>query len=118
MFQKLKKADLINYEKYGAVTLTAKGKSIAKKTKKKHDILRKFLLILGIDEKTADMDACKIEHIVNPQTMDRLTKFVEFVNKKKDTPRWLDHFNYYYETGNYVECQPSTKNKCPVHGKK
>ena len=118
MFQKLHKAGYINYEKYSAATLTKKGKNIALKTKKKHKTLKKFLLILGVDEKIADMDACKIEHIVNPQTMDRLTKFVEFVHMKEDTPRWLDHFNYYYETGKYVECQPSTQKYCPVHKNK
>jgi DtxR family Mn-dependent transcriptional regulator len=118
MFQKLKQKEYINYEKYSAVTLTSKGKTIAKKTKKKHDTLRKFLLILGVDEKNADMDACKIEHIVTPETMDRLTKFVEFVHKKSDTPRWLDHFNYYYETGEIVECTPRDASNCPVHGNK
>ncbi|MBN2065744.1 MAG: metal-dependent transcriptional regulator [Candidatus Thermoplasmatota archaeon] len=115
MVQKLHKAGYINYEKYSGITLTAEGKKIAQKTKKKHETLKKFLHILGVDEKIAEMDACRIEHIVNSQTMDRLTKFVEFVNKNKDTPRWLDHFNYYYDTGKYIQCQPQTEKQCPVH---
>jgi DtxR family Mn-dependent transcriptional regulator len=48
MFQKLKKMGYINYEKYGAVTLTSKGRSIAKKTKKKHETLYDFLKIIGV----------------------------------------------------------------------
>ena len=118
MFQKLSKAGYINYEKYSGVTLTAKGKTIAKKTRKKHNTLKEFLLILGVNEKIADADACRIEHIVNPETMNRLTKFVEFVQRFKEGPRWLDHFKYFYETGKYVECTPRTASNCPVHGNK
>jgi len=116
MFQKLTKAGYINYEKYGGVTLTPKGRKIAKETKKKHDMLFHFLMILGINEKIADEDACKIEHDLNPKTLDRLTKFVEFIEKKEETPRWLEHFNYFFESGDYIECNPSTDDKCPVHG--
>jgi len=116
MFQKLGETGYINYEKYGGVTLTQKGKSVAKKTKEKHDTLTKFLLILGIDGKIADEDACKIEHIVNPETMDRLRKFIEFVNRPDEGPRWLDHFKHYFETGEYIECTPTTQRDCPVHG--
>jgi DtxR family Mn-dependent transcriptional regulator len=117
MFQKLNKAGYINYEKYGGVTLTAKGKKIAKDTKRKHLMLYDFLLILGVENTIADEDACRIEHVLNPETLDRLTKFVEFIRRKEETPRWLDHFNYYFETGKYIECNPQNKEKCPVHGK-
>ncbi len=115
MFQKLGAAGYINYEKYSGVTLTSKGKNIAKKTRKKHDTLKKFLLIIGVDEKIANEDACKIEHIVNPKTMDRLTKFVEFVKRFEDSPKWLDHFKHFYETGEYIECTQKNSSASPVH---
>ena len=103
MFQKLSETGYINYEKYSGVTLTPKGKKIAKKTRKKHDTLKIFLLILGIDKKIANEDACRIEHVVNSETMDRLTKFVDFVQHFEERPKWLDHFKHFYETGKYVE---------------
>lgn len=115
MFQKLGDAGYINYEKYSGVTLTSKGRNIAKKTRKKHDTLKKFLLIIGVDEKIANEDACKIEHIVNPKTMDRLTKFVEFVKRFGDSPKWLEHFKHFYETGEYVECTQKNSSTSPVH---
>jgi len=118
IFQKLSNEGYINYEKYSGVTLTEKGKKIAINTKKKHSILKNFIMILGVDEKIADEDACKIEHIVNPETMARLTKFVEFVNNSKERARWLEHFDYFYETGEYIRCAPKGSTSCPVHGHK
>ncbi|RLI64105.1 MAG: metal-dependent transcriptional regulator [Candidatus Asgardarchaeum californiense] len=118
IFQKLSSEGYINYERYGGASLTKKGKKIAIATKKKHDMLKEFFLILGVDEKVADGDACRIEHVMDSKTVDRLTRFVEFVHREKEGPRWLDHFKYFYETGNYVECNPSNEKNCPVHGKK
>ena len=115
MFKKLSDEKLVNYEKYSGVTLTSRGKKIAIETRDKHNTIREFLLILGIDEDIADEDACRIEHAVNPETMARLTNFVSFVKQTKDSPRWLDHFNYYHDTGKFIECTPSTSKKCPVH---
>ncbi len=118
VFQKLSDEGYVNYEKYSGVTLTGKGKKIAITTKKKHDMLKEFLLILGVNEKVADKDACRIEHVMVPETADRLTKFVEFVHRKKEGTRWVGHFKYFYETGQYVECNPSNAEECPVHGRK
>jgi DtxR family Mn-dependent transcriptional regulator len=101
MFQKLQNSGYINYEKYSGVTLTDKGKKIALKTAKKHETLRQFLQILGVPKDIANEDACRIEHVVNKETMSRLKKFVEFVDQVKGDPRWLEHFKQYYETGNY-----------------
>ena len=118
IFQKLSDEDYINYEKYSGVSLTLKGKKIAIETKRKHDTLKKFLMILGITEKTADEDACKIEHIVTPETMKRLTKFVEFVQKFKEGPRWLDNFEHFYKTGKYFECTPGNSKNRSVNEKR
>ena len=101
-FQKLHQEGYITYKKYSGVKLTKKGKVIGMATKKRHDTLKNFLTILGINETCAEQDACRIEHVVTPQTMDRLTKFVEFVRHTEKSPQWLDRFKQYYETGRYV----------------
>jgi len=108
MFSKLSEKGYVNYEKYGGVTLTEKGEEIATRLSKKHEVLREFLIILGIDEEVADEDACEIEHVVKQETMDRLTKFVEFVKSHKD-PLWLERFKEYYETGELPECPRTIK---------
>jgi Mn-dependent DtxR family transcriptional regulator len=115
IFQKLNDEGYINYEKYNGVTLTGKGRKIGVDTKKKHDTLKHFLIILGVDEKIADEDACKIEHNVNKKTMDKLRKFVEFAKLEDGCTRWLDHFRYFEETGKHVTCSPRNVKKCPLH---
>lgn len=117
MFQKLTKMGYINYEKYGGVTLTPEGEQIAKNTMEKHNTIRDFLLIIGIDVETANNDACRIEHILAPETFDRLTKFVEFLHLNTDLSLCLDHFNHYCSTGENIILNESKK-ECPVHGKR
>ncbi|MDQ1251268.1 MAG: DtxR family transcriptional regulator, Mn-dependent transcriptional regulator [Euryarchaeota archaeon] len=116
MFQKLDKEGYINYEKYGGATLTKKGTEIAKKTREKYSMLKDFLMNLGLDEKTAEEDACKIEHILNPKTAQTLEKFIEFTNKEDESQIWIEHFRYFVKTGKYVHCCPEDREKCPVHG--
>lgn len=118
IFQKLSDEDYINYEKYTGVTLTEKGRKIAMNTKKKHDTLKSFLILLGVDEEIADEDACKIEHHVNPETMRKLRKFVKFAKLDDGCTRWLDHFKYFDETGRYIVCTPKDQEICPIHSKK
>lgn len=115
MFQKLKKTGFINYEKYRGVTLTKKGLDVAKRTKKRHETLREFLCILGVPESIANEDACRIEHVIHPETMQRLTKFVSFVQDFKGRSHWLNHFNHYYTAGKHFKCKTIEKEKGNKH---
>ena len=110
MFQKLDRSGYVNYEKYGGVTLTPEGLRIAIQITTRHRTLLDFLEILGIPSDIASEDACRIEHTVHPETMERLTSFVEFVQSGPDIPRWLDHFREFRETGRVVNCS-----ECETH---
>ncbi len=105
MFQKLDDKGYINYKKYSGVTLTEKGEDKAVELSEKHEVLRDFFVILGVDEDIADEDACNIEHVVRPETMDRLTQFVDFIESHEELP-WLDRFKEYYETGDLERHTP------------
>jgi DtxR family Mn-dependent transcriptional regulator len=115
IFQKLSDEGYINYKKYFGVALTSKGRQIAISTKQRHDTLRQFLVLLGVNDEIADEDACKIEHNVNAETMQKLTKFVEFAQLEDGCSRWLDHFKYFEQTGKYIKCSPKNEDQCPVH---
>ena len=53
----------------GYLTLTAKGEAEAAKVYGRHQVLTRFLGSLGVSAKTAEEDACRIEHILSEETM-------------------------------------------------
>jgi DtxR family Mn-dependent transcriptional regulator len=73
----LTKSGLIEHEKYGRVRLTKKGGAIAKDVKKKHAVISAFLRnILGVSADAAEIDACKIEHVISKETFQNLTDYL------------------------------------------
>lgn len=62
---------------YRPITLTAAGKRLAREAKHRHDLVRAFLIAIGVDERTADVDAEGIEHHVSPKTLKAFESFLE-----------------------------------------
>ncbi|MEO2116958.1 MAG: metal-dependent transcriptional regulator [Methanocaldococcus sp.] len=78
MAKKLQELGYVNYEPYIGITLTEKGKNRAKKVWDKHETLKTFLIeFLGLDEKTASEEACKLEHAISEKTLKKLKDFME-----------------------------------------
>lgn len=68
---------LVNYERYSFVTLTEEGRKIAEEITSRHLIIYDFLTrVLLVDMEIAELDACRIEHAVSPQTMTKLKIFL------------------------------------------
>lgn len=66
----LKNGGYINQKPYGTITLTEKGTETAKSIRRRHNLIRYYLIhILEIDEITAEEDACKMEHIISESTL-------------------------------------------------
>ncbi len=105
MLEKLSKRGLIKHEKYGAILLTSRGRKVAKEISSRHKTLISFLELLGVDRKTAEIDACKMEHVVNRRTMNRLRKLVEFVQEAPEEPEWLKHYEHFVKTGKHLKCK-------------
>ncbi len=104
----LSKKELIIHEKYGYVEVTPEGEKLAQGVQGRHDMLFKFLTeILKIDSKVATEDACKMEHSISPQTFQKLTRFIEFIETCPgyDRPDWLKSFDLYYKTGKRLKCK-------------
>ena len=68
----LRENGYIEMDRDGLITLTDRGMAIAAKMLDRHHTLTKFLIALGVDEKTAEEDACKIEHDISQQTYDAI----------------------------------------------
>ena len=73
----LKKLELVVQEPYAAIELTVKGRRVAKLVLNRHTLLRSFLMKLGVSRKTADKDACLMEHILSAETLDKIRIYTE-----------------------------------------
>lgn len=74
----LSKAGLVDYEKYGRIELSESGRRKANSVQKRHDLLVLFLTkILKVDPETAAKDACRMEHVISPQTHAKLVCFMQ-----------------------------------------
>ena len=97
--KKLADRDIISYEPYTDIKLNKKGLEIAEDVIHKHEILKNFLHILGVDVNTADEDACSMEHVLDGSTIKKLKKFAEFTEIWPYADEFLDSFRYYEKNG-------------------
>ena len=72
----LKKLDMVDQEPYGDIELTAKGKRVAMQVLCRHTLLKEFLEKIGVSARTADKDACLMEHILSAESIDKIRDFV------------------------------------------
>ncbi|QEG23746.1 manganese-binding transcriptional regulator MntR [Mariniblastus fucicola] len=74
---RLQKDGLLETAPYKPITLTSKGQKLAERVKKRHEIVLQFLLALGVDKKTAQIDSEGIEHHVSEKTLAAMKKFLK-----------------------------------------
>ncbi|HID25215.1 MAG TPA: metal-dependent transcriptional regulator [Thermoplasmata archaeon] len=117
MLQKLCNEDYISYKRYRGVVLTKKGLGIAEELQHRHTALRDFLVALGLDKDTADKDACTIEHVATPDTIQLLVKFVDFLQHCDEKPFWLNLFHEYLGTGEFKPCPSEVQEICRKYRK-
>ncbi|TVQ26201.1 MAG: metal-dependent transcriptional regulator [Spirochaetaceae bacterium] len=93
----LRDRELINYSPYDIVTLTETGEEVARDVVRKYATLRDFFVkVLGMDEQSAEEDACHMEHRVSPQLFERLTRFVEYYETcPMEKVSWNDDVGYF-----------------------
>lgn len=70
--------EYIKIESDGSISLTEKGEKIAESVYERHQVIASALIALGVDEKTAYEDSCKIEHDISEITFEKIK---EFLNK-------------------------------------
>ncbi len=63
---------------YGDIIITPQGESYAANVLRRHKLIKQFLIdTLGVDEKTAENDACQMEHVMSSSTIDKLYDYLE-----------------------------------------
>ena len=73
----LRKGEYISVGKDGGITLTPSGLEIAQKIYARHTLLTKLLMHIGVSEKTAAEDACKLEHAISDESFEALKKYAD-----------------------------------------
>ena len=70
--------DYIIYEGRKGIKITQKGIKQAKKITKKHEILMNFFIkVLDVDIALADKNACKIEHVIDDEVIEKIAKYTK-----------------------------------------
>ena len=80
--KRLRENGYITMDKEGLITLTDKGLAIAEHMYERHRLLTQFFMRLGIDEKIARADACKIEHDLSDETFQAIKNHADIMTKE------------------------------------
>lgn len=73
----LRNSGHIKMDANGFITLTDSGYEIASTIYERHTLLSQALMHLGVDEKTAVQDACRIEHVISPESFQAIKEHLK-----------------------------------------
>lgn len=74
--KKLRENDFIRMDSDGFITLTESGMEIASRMYERHRLLSDWLVYLGVSRETAVEDACRIEHVINQESFEKIRAHV------------------------------------------
>ena len=73
----LKNGGYITMDKDNLISLTESGMEIAQKIFDRHTLIANLLIRLGVSEKTAAEDACKLEHSISDESFEAIRRYME-----------------------------------------
>lgn len=74
--KKLRESGYISMSPDGLITLNESGLEIAKQVYSRHKVITKLFVLMGVSEEVAAEDACRVEHDLSPETVERIRDFV------------------------------------------
>jgi len=80
--RKLCREGFIDYRSGGEIKLTDKGLEVAREMQRRHQLIKEFLILLGVSPSIAEEDACYIEHGVHEETLKRITEFIKKIKRR------------------------------------
>lgn len=75
--RRLQRDNLVTAERYRSIFLTEDGRRLAEHSRKRHELVRDFLIALGVGADVADSDAEGIEHHVSKETLKAFRRFLK-----------------------------------------
>ena len=73
----LREKENITVTKEGYIYLTESGRAIAEMIYERHEFLTNWLTSLGVDEQIAAEDACRIEHVISPESFEAIKSHIK-----------------------------------------
>ncbi|OKY76765.1 MAG: DtxR family transcriptional regulator [Desulfobulbaceae bacterium DB1] len=115
-FRALAQKKLINYAPYEVITLTTTGQEMSADIIHRHQALKNFFIkVLDVDEKLADIGACKIEHAAPREIIDRMISFVQFLEQcPRGGTDWIESFSLFCRDGKISDDCRNCITKCLV----
>lgn len=83
----LRQKNLITVADNGDIRLTEEGHKIADKIYERHQLISSWLMMLGVQEKTALHDACRIEHIISEESFQALKRAVHELREQQESAK-------------------------------
>lgn len=80
----LRENGYISMDRDGYITLEEPGLRIAETIYARHTFLTGFLVCLGVSPETAAEDACRMEHVISPESFQAMKRFAEKNLKEQD----------------------------------
>ena len=83
--QSLVKKKLVRHQPYDLITLTPRGESVARGIVRRHRVLKDFFVnVLSVTEDVGEDCACKIEHVVPDEVLERFVDYIKFEARHHD----------------------------------
>ncbi len=74
----LKKQGLVIHEPYGDIVLTERGREMGETAHTRHCMIKKFLVkVLRLGDAEAEKEACRIEHNISQNTVEKMKIYME-----------------------------------------
>lgn len=80
--KQLREGGYITMDKDNYISLTESGMEIAQRIYDRHKVLTQMLMLIGVDEVTAEVDACKVEHDISIKTFDAIRRQLERIQQQ------------------------------------
>lgn len=70
--KRLRENGFVLMDDNGFLTLTPEGRAIATRVYERHEVISRYLISIGINEETAQKDACRMEHVISEETFQKI----------------------------------------------
>ena len=97
---------LIDHQPYSYITLTDAGEKAALEIIRRHEVLKDFFEnVLRLQSEAAEANACRIEHAVDDDLMDRLVAFLDFLRQcPQVSDEFTSMFERFFQRGGVGDC--------------